>query len=322
MIVFAIMLLIVFAAMIIVGNLIAKSGKRAKEAAGSDSWDRKNAEKTIKLGKRLKTFSAIPVVILLIATLLSGIHIVDTTEVGVVKTFGQIQRTVDGGLNLVNPFTDTVEMYDLRVHVKEAQFASYTKDAQPLTATIESQFALQPEYAMEVAKIYGSQEIMESKLANIIEERAKIVFSRYSAMTLLENRSKLSAEVEQEMKNIEDLFHVDFTSVVVRDVDFSDAFEASVEAKMEAEQKALKAEQEKKEAIIRAEQAEETAKIEARAKVAEAQGEAEALMITKEALEKMPSNYTELQYLEKWNGVLPQIVSEGSNLMLTPNLGK
>ena len=91
---------------------------------------------------------------------------------------------------------------------------------------------------------------------------------------------------------------------------------------MEAEQKALKAEQEKKEAIIRAEQAEETAKIEARAKVAEAQGEAEALMITKEALEKMPANYTELQYLEKWNGVLPQIVSEGSNLMLTPNLGE
>lgn len=322
MIVFAIMLLIVFAAMIIVGNLIAKSGKRAKEAAGSDSWDRKNAEKTIKLGKRLKTFSAIPVVILLIATLLSGIHIVDTTEIGVVKTFGQIQRTVDGGLNLVNPFTDTVEMYDLRVHVKEAQFASYTKDAQPLTATIESQFALQPAYAMEVAKIYGSQEIMESKLANIIEERAKIVFSRYSAMTLLENRSKLSAEVEQEMKNIEDLFHVDFTSVVVRDVDFSDAFEASVEAKMEAEQKALKAEQEKKEAIIRAEQAEETAKIEARAKVAEAQGEAEALMITKEALEKMPANYTELQWIEKWDGKTPTLVSEGSNLMLTPNFGE
>lgn len=322
MIAFAIMLLIVFAAMIIIGNLAVKSGKRAKEAAGSNSWDRKSAEKTIKLGKRLKAFSAIPIVILLIATLLSGIHIVDTTEIGVVKTFGQIQRTVDGGLNLVNPFTDTVEMYDLRVHVKEAQFASYTKDAQPLTATIESQFALQPAYAMEIAKIYGSQEIMESKLANIIEERAKIVFSRYSAMTLLENRSKLSAEVEQEMKNIEDLFHVDFTSVVVRDVDFSDAFEASVEAKMEAEQKALKAEQEKKEAIIRAEQAEETAKIEARAKVAEAQGEAEALMITKEALEKMPANYTELQYLEKWNGVLPQIVSEGSNLMLAPSLGK
>lgn len=38
-------------------------------------------------------------------------------------------------------------MYDLRVHVRESSFASYTKDAQPLTAAIEYQYALNPAFA-------------------------------------------------------------------------------------------------------------------------------------------------------------------------------
>lgn len=323
MIIIGIVLLLITLALFIGGTIVKKNGNAAltKAEAKHDDWAEREARDTLKWGKRLKRFAIIPLALLILSALISGIRIVDTTEIGVVKTFGEINYTIDGGLNLVNPFTDTVEEYDLRVHAAQAEFASYTKDAQPLTATIESQFAIKPEFVKEIARIYGSQEIMESKLTNIIEERAKIVFARYSAMSLLENRSKLSAEVEAEMTNVEDMFHVNFTSVVVRDVDFSDAFENSVEAKMEAEQKALKAEQEKKEAIIRAEQVEEVAKIEARAKVAEAQGEADAMKITKEALASMPEAYIQQMYLERWDGKLPQIVSEGSNLMLTPNLG-
>ncbi len=140
-------------------------------------------------------------------------------------------------------------------------------------------------------------------------------------MNLLENRSHLSAEVDTEVTNVEEMFHVTFTSVIIRDIDFSDAFEASVEAKMEAEQNALKAEQEKKKAVIKAEEAKEVAAIEAEAKVLEAQGEADALKITQEALQRMPESWIQQMYLEKWNGELPQIITEGSSLMLTPNLG-
>lgn len=274
-----------------------------------------------EIGKIVKKCTFIPIAILIIVSLIFGIRIVDATEIGVVKTFGEISGTIDEGLHVVNPFTDKVTMYDLRVHVKEASFASYTKDAQPLTAAIEYQYGLDPVYAMEIAQKYGSYEILETKLCNIVEERAKIVFARYSAMNLLENRSRLSAEVDAEVTNVEEMFHVTFTSVIIRDIDFSDAFEASVEAKMEAEQNALKAEQEKKQAIIKAEEAREVASIQAEAAVAKAQGEADSLMITKEALEKMPDTWIEQMYLEKWDGKLPQIMTEGSNLMIAPDFG-
>lgn len=261
------------------------------------------------------------VVIFAIAMLIGSVKIMDQTEVGIVKTFGKVDHTVSGGLNFVNPISDTVEVMDLRVHVNEASFASYTKDAQPLTAAIEYQYEPIAAQAMQIVSQYGSYEILETKLQAAVEERAKIVFARYGAMTLLENRATLSAQVQEEVKELEELFPVNFTQVVVKDIDFSDAFEQAVEAKMQAEQNALRAENEKQEAITRAEQEREVARVEAEAAVLAAEGEARALEITREALENMPDTWIAQQYLEKWDGKLPQFITgDGSGLMLTPNL--
>lgn len=259
----------------------------------------------------------------LIGTLIGGIRIMDQTEIGIVKTFGRIDHTISGGLNFVNPISDTVEIMDLKVHVREAAFASYTKDAQPLTATIEYQYEPLAAEAMRIVSQYGSYEIMETKLCAAVEERAKIVFARYGAMTLLENRSTLSAQVQEEVKELEELFPVNFTQVVVKDIDFSDAFEAAVEAKMQAEQNALRAENEKQEAITRAEQEREVARVEAEAMVLTAQGEADALAITREALENMPDTWIAQQYLEKWDGKLPTYMmgdNGNTSIMLTPDM--
>lgn len=258
----------------------------------------------------------------LLTMLICGIKIIDQTEVGVVKTFGRVDHTISGGMNFVNPISDTVEIMDLRIHVREASFASYTKDAQPLTAAIEYQYEPDASRAMDIVKQYGSYEIMETKLGAAVEERAKIVFASYSAMPLLENRSTLSAQVQEEVKELEALFPVNFTQVVVKDIDFSDAFEQAVEAKMQAEQNALRAENEKQEAITRAEQEREVARVEAEAAVLTAQGEADALAITREALENMPDTWIAQQYLEKWDGKLPQIITgDDSGVMLAPDLG-
>lgn len=262
------------------------------------------------------------VAIFAIAMLVSGVKIIDQTEVGIVKTFGRVDHAISGGLNFVNPISDTVEVMDLRVHVREASFASYTKDAQPLTAAIEYQYEPIAAQAMNIVSQYGSYEIMEQKLQAAVEERAKIVFARYSAMPLLENRSTLSTQVQQEVKELEELFPVNFTQVIVKDIDFSDAFEQAVEAKMQAEQNALRAENEKQEAITRAEQEREVARVEAEAAVLRAQGEADALAITREALENMPDTWVAQQYLEKWDGKLPQFITgDGTGVMLTPNIG-
>lgn len=258
-----------------------------------------------------------------IAMLIGSIRIVDQTQIGIVKTFGRVDHTITGGLNFVNPISDAIETMDLVVHVREAAFASYTKDAQPLTSTIEYQYEPLADKAMDIVAQYGSYETMETKLCAAVEERAKIVMARYGAMSLLENRSTLSAQVQEEVKELERLFPVYFSQVVVKDIDFSDAFEKAVEAKMEAEQNALRAQNEKQEAITRAEQAREVAKVNAEAAIATAEGEAKALEITRQALENMPDTWLGQLYLEKWDGKLPTYMmgDNGASVMLTPGVG-
>lgn len=268
-----------------------------------------------------KTIPSVLLALLLLIFGIRGIRVVDQTEVGIVRTFGTVTGTMNSGIHFVNPISQKVSMYDLRIHVREAAFATYTKDAQPVEVSVEYQYEPQTDRMMEIASQYGSYEILETKIAKVVEERTKIVIARYSAMPLLENRSNLSFEVDEEVSKLEDTFPVHFTSVVVANLDFSDAFEASVEAKMTAEQDALRAEQEKKTAVVKAEQAKEVAAIEADAAIAKEKGEAEAMKITKEALSSMPDEYIQSMYLEKWDGKLPQIVTEGSGLMLTPSLG-
>lgn len=312
-----IVLLVILTIIAIVGFVVITAIRKGLNPANEYERRTRNI-----LGIVRGTLVGVCMVIFAITMLAGGIKIIDQTEVGVIKTFGRVDHTISGGLNFVNPISDTVEIMDLRVHVRESSFASYTKDAQPVTASIEYQYELLPSSAMDVVKQFGSYEILETKLSASVEERAKIVFARYSAMPLLEARSTLSAQVDEEVKLLEDTFPVHFTNVVVKDIDFSDAFEAAVEAKMQAEQNALRAENEKKEAVTRAEQAREVAAINAEAAIATAEGEAKALEITRQALENMPDTWVAQQYLEKWDGKLPQLITgDGSGVMLTPNLG-
>lgn len=323
MLIFAILLILITLVAFITCSIVCGTAKK-KASETKDDWERRSYVKVVKSVTRVKWIATLgALVILIIVLVIGGVRVVDVTEVGVVKTFGEISGTIDSGLNFINPLTQKVTMYDLRVHVRESSFASYTKDAQPLTASIEYQYALNPAFAEDVAREYGSYEILETKLGNVIEEKAKIVFAHYSAMPLLENRSNLSTEVAEEVKTIEDLFHVTFTSVVVKDIDFSDAFEASVEAKMTAEQAALKAEQDKKTAIIQAEQKKEVAAIAAEAAIAQAKGEAEALEITRQALQNMPDTWIQQLWIEKWDGKLPT-TQAGSDaaIIVNPNMGK
>jgi hypothetical protein len=64
--------------------------------------------------------------------------------------------------------------------------------------------------------------------------------------------------------------------VVLTNIDFSDAFEQTVEDKMIAEQQKLKAEYEKQTAIVNAEKELEVAKLQAQAKLEKAKADAEA----------------------------------------------
>ena len=89
-------------------------------------------------------------------------------------------------------------------------------------------------------------------------------------------------------------------------------FAQAIEAKVEAEQNALKAENDLRRIEVEARQREANAVGLANANIAEAKGEAEAIAIINRALAENP-NYLEWLKTKEWDGKLPLVTGDGGN---------
>ena len=229
------------------------------------------------------------------------------------------------------------------------------------------QYRIKKENALDIAEEYGSVEIMADRIEAVATEKTKAQLSAYSAMEIIETRASVSPMVETAIKDaVDENYYVDIVAVVLTNIDFSDAFEQTVEDKMIAEQEKLKAEYEKETAIVNAEKELEVAKLEAEAKLALAKADAEAQIAIAEAEAKatklksievaralgfaikeenvldengtviaieyeidftgksaeeikLITDYLQyLEYLNKWNGELPSVVTGDSASVFIP----
>ena len=87
---------------------------------------------------------------------------------------------------------------------------------------------------------------------------------------------------------------------------FSEQFTVAIEAKVTAEQQALKAERDLQRIKVEAQQIEAAAVGIKNQKIEEATGEAEAIRLIEEQLSRSPQ-YIEWLKITRWNGILPQV---------------
>jgi len=118
------------------------------------------------------------------------------------------------------------------------------------------------------------------------------------------------SDIETEITTRLNAFNVITEVISITDFQFSPLFAQAIESKVEAEQKALKAENDLRRIQVEARQNEAHAQGLAKANIAEAQGEAEAIRIINEALAQNP-NYLEWLKTQAWDGKLPLVVGQG-----------
>ena len=156
---------------------------------------------------------------------------------------------------------------------------AYSKDAQTMDIAMNVQYKIDESKAIDIANQYGTISLLANRIESIATEKAKATLSSYSAMNIIETRSSISPLVEGSIKAaVDEEYCVKIVAVVLTNIDFSDAFEKTVEDKMIAEQEKLKAEYEKETAIVNAEKELEVAKLEAQAKLEKAKAEADAVV--------------------------------------------
>lgn len=211
-------------------------------------------------------------------------HTVDAGEVAVVKHLGEAREIRTAGTYFDFWLTEKYQMYDAKVQNLSIVTTAYSKDAQTMDVNMTVQYQIDSSKAIDIANHYGSLDILGNRIESVSIEKAKSVLSSKSAMEIIETRASVSPEVEGVIKDsINSNYYVNIVAVVLTNIDFTDAFEKTVEDKMIAEQEKLKAEYEKETAIVNAEKELEVAKKQAEAKIEMAKADAASQIAIAEA---------------------------------------
>ena len=236
----------------------------------------RNAKNTSKKGAFI-SFIAAALCLVLLLIIPASFKTVQTGQVAVVKFLGKAKEVKTAGTYFDFWMLNTYDVYDSKVQNVDIITAAYSSDAQTMDVTMTLQYQIMSDKVIDIAEQYGSLAILQSRIQSIAIEKTKSVLSSYKAMDIIANRSSMSPEVEETIKTaIGDEFFVNVNTVVLTNIDFSDAFEKAVEDKMIAEQKQLQAEYENSAKIAAAE-------AEAKAAIQKAEGEASAKLKEAEA---------------------------------------
>lgn len=259
---------------------------------------------------KMTTVAAVFMLVFILALIIvpMSFHTVDTGEVAVVKHLGQAKQVRTAGTYFNLWLTDEYQKYDAKVQNVPIETAAYSSDAQTMNIQMNLQYQILSDKVLNIANQYGSLEALNVRIQAIAIEKTKATLSSHKAMDIIADRAAMSPAVEEAVRlAVGEEYFVNIVSVVLTNIDFSDAFESAVEEKMIAEQQQLKSEYENQTKVAKAE-AEAKAKIVA----AEAQAKANELLeqtLTDKILQEM--------YINKWNGILPQVVAgEQANLLI------
>ncbi len=234
-----------------------------------------------------------------------GAEIVEPGHSGIKKTLGKVEPDpLPPGFYLYNPMISTVFEVDNRVQRLENTTEVYTKDVQQVDVTYVINYNLQPAKTVEIYTEVG-KDYADILIPQAIEGIMKNTIGKWNAIELVSNRGQASAGVSDAI-NVELEKHgIKVSGFQMTNLKFRQEFEAAVEAKVNAVQKA-------EEARNNTVQVEEQAK----QRVIAAEADAKAMQIQTAALKESQSLVL-YEAVKKWNGVLPSIVTgEGSNMLM------
>lgn len=250
---------------------------------------------------------------------------VDSGYVGIVTHFGKIEdKVLPAGFHITGYF-ERVNPVNVRTQIRKEELVAFSADIQQVILSVAINYNITPDIANTLYRTVGNDYLKTIMLPRLAED-TKAVVSNYTAEALIANREKLSSEILSFLKKDLSEYGITISTVSVENIDFTDAFEAAVEAKQVATQEAQKAKTQQEQATMEARQAAERKKIEANAaaEVVKQQADAEAYETRvkaeaqAEANKKVAETITDelINYVQaqNWNGQLPTIYASDGNI--------
>ncbi len=266
----------------------------------------------VNFGKAKGVIIGISVLIIIGVVASQSAQIVDSGHRGVLLHWSAVDTSMpplEEGLHFVVPFQDTIVNMEVRTLKFTKDTSSASKDLQTVSTEVTVNYRPAPNAVNTLYKEVGLQ--YESRVIQpAVEEVVKQVTANYNAEELITKRPQVKADIEQEITTRLNVYNINTDVISITDFQFSALFASAIESKVEAEQKAQKAENDLIRIEVEARQLEAQAEGTAAANIAEAQGEAKAIAIINQALAENP-NYLEWLKTQAWDGKLPLVVGEG-----------
>jgi prohibitin 2 len=225
-----------------------------------------------------------------------GMEQVDEGFRGIKTNFGKVEgEPLPPGLHFYNPFTSDIFEMDVREQKLEGQTDAFTRDTQRVIVAFTVTYYPDPVKIGHLYAQFGQQ--WDDKIVKAaVLGGMKDAIGQYIADDLVSKREIAKNAAETELKKSLASRSVTVTRLDFTNLDFDDAYEKAVEAKVVAIQKAAEA----KNHTVEVEE-------KARQTVASAKADAEAMKIKTEALAQN-KGLVEYEAIQKWDGKLPEIM--------------
>lgn len=270
--------------------------------------------KLAKVKRVAITLSVIGILILI--TIISSITIVPPGHTGVVVHLGNVSDSIlNEGVHLKAPFVTQVVDVSNKVQLLEADAGAVSKDLQSVRSKVAINYRLVSDFSASMYQNVGL-DYETILIAPAAQESIKAATARYTAENLIGQRDVVGDEIKTSLESKLNSYGIYIEKFSIVNFDFSEEYDNAIELKQIAEQDKLRAETEKARRTVEAEAAaaEKTiaAQAEAEAILAKADAQAEA---NKKISESIDQNVLYFNQIERWDGIMPKVVGEGSGFI-------
>lgn len=249
---------------------------------------------------------------LTLAVVSQSFTIIPTGYTGVKTTFGQIDNvTLQNGFNWKTPFVQSIEMVDNKqqdISFNDDEIWSETKDRTAIYYKgVTVTYQINPEKSSWIyANISNYKDNLVTKplVSSAIKASSKDLSDVDATnRSIIEPKALNNIQDSLNDKYGKDVIYVN--KVTINNADFEESYNKAIADKQKAQLAAEQQEIENNKAIAKAE-------ADAKVAVEKAQGKADANEILKKSLS---DEVLKDKYIEKWNGQMPNVVSDGSSVM-------
>lgn len=229
-----------------------------------------------------RKYSVIAIAVVVVGILLTCLATVPRGHVGVALQFSAVTgdyRTQ--GLQVKSPVVKLLNM-SVQTQKYEVPASAVSSDLQVVNTVVTVNYHLDPSKAPEVYRDIG-EEYIETIAAPAVQETLKQITALFKAEDLIQRRPEVKVQVTDTLTARLGERGVIVETVSLTDFQFSDVFDAAIEAKVAAEQAVLEAQNKLERIKVEAQQREAQALGEANAAIKEAEGKAKAITIVTEA---------------------------------------